>query len=802
MPDLPQQRNATAALIIALFTACLGAVSVDRAVRWYGHPFAGVLITPQGIVSSIGLPTWSGIEQGLRFPDHPLTIDGQSLTDPHGLFAASIWDHAVEEAARLGHETVHVRFATEAGERDLDLRVEPIDSASWWLYGGVQIFTGALYALAAIVAVSTSSSGLARTFAKSATWAAAYLFAFFDAHTTRSLVPIEYASYAYVPFALTSLALRLPDDVPIVRKHPWILGLLDAAGVTLAGIMLARNVLGISATTILTICTMLLGGALISFVIVLGVRYARAAGTRRATLGVLVRGMATPYVVVGLGVLLARLTSKGSTAAFFAIPAMALAPVATGVAFVRHDLWGSRAVLSRMLTRVVIGGISGALAIGMGAAVAAALGVPFRSALVAASLGAVIAAPLVYLATGAVERRFFPAVAQYKPTIEQLSEELTSITDPNEVGLAVERTVRRWLPCERVGFVTASEGEAAAALPAPPSRRKLDNHDGAELRAEDGGSEDHDSLSIPASFGGRTLGWLSVGLKRGGALFTTDDVDLLATIANQAGLALAHAHSYAELEQRRQQQAAQWQTERLALVETVAAEIAHEVRYPINFFRSVFRRDAANATLDAEEIDIGCEEVDRLERLVSGLRRMVGHRIDRRIMAVTDLAARAEMLLRDALAGRSLEVDIPAEAALRCDSDQITQVLVNLVANAIDATGPRGRVGVAWIVDEDGAELVVWDDGPGFETDPSHLFTAWFTTKPRGTGLGLAITQRIVRSHGWGVDAMRVEGRTRFVVTIPSSDVIGSEPPMPPVESSENIPLVGRGEEHEDSDRR
>jgi signal transduction histidine kinase len=380
-----------------------------------------------------------------------------------------------------------------------------------------------------------------------------------------------------------------------------------------------------------------------------------------------------------------------------------------------------------------------------------------------------------------VERRFFPAATQSKPTIEQHSEELTSITDPHEVALAVERTVRRWLPCERVRFLVADPENA------PPSSSQPN-------------LQDSDELSIPASFGGRTLGWLSVGRKRGGALFTSDDVDLLGTIVNQAGLALAHAHSYAELERRRQQQAAAWQTERLALVETVAAEIAHEVRYPINFFRSVFRRDAANATLDAEEVDIGCEEVDRLERLVSGLRRMVGHRIDRRVVSVADLTARAEMLLRDTLSGRSLEIIVPRDAALRCDTDQVTQVLVNLVANAIDASGARGRVGVTWRSDADGAELVVWDDGPGFESDPSQLFSAWFTTKPRGTGLGLAITQRIVRAHGWGIDAMRVEGRTRFVVTIPVSDVIGDEPRAPL--NSETISLVPRGSEHEDSHRR
>jgi signal transduction histidine kinase len=471
-------------------------------------------------------------------------------------------------------------------------------------------------------------------------------------------------------------------------------------------------------------------------------------------------------VLVGLGMLVSMLSARGSIAAFFAMPATALAPIATGIAFVRYDLWGSRALLSRVLTRSVATGIASILAVGIGAAFATSFGVPFRSALLAAAAGALISAPLVYLSTRTVERRFFPAAAEYKPTIEQLSEELTSITDPNEVGLAVERTVRRWLPCERVGFRITDADTAGLSL-AP--------------RIGDG-SDDPDEMSIPASFGGKTLGWLSVGRKRGGALFTTDDVDLLGTIANQAGLALAHAHSYAELERRRQQQAAAWQTERLALVETVAAEIAHEVRYPINFFRSVFQRDAANATLDAEEIDIGCEEVERLERLVSGLRRMVGHRIDRRVVQVSDLAARTEMLLRDALGGRELEIRVPSGAGLRCDSDQVTQVLVNLVANAIDAGGPRGRVGVAWSASDESAELVVWDDGPGFETDPSHLFSAWFTTKPRGTGLGLAITQRIVRAHGWVIDAVRVEGRTRFVVTIPSSDVIGTDE-LAPIDS-------------------
>ncbi len=115
------------------------------------------------------------------------------------------------------------------GARELDLRLGPLDAASWWLYGGTLIFVGALYALTAIIALVTSPRGpLARTFAKFALVAAAFMLTLFDAHTTRAMVPIFHASFAWLPFALTALALRLPDDVPVIRRHPWLLLVLDA----------------------------------------------------------------------------------------------------------------------------------------------------------------------------------------------------------------------------------------------------------------------------------------------------------------------------------------------------------------------------------------------------------------------------------------------------------------------------------------------------------------------------------------------------------------------------------------------
>jgi signal transduction histidine kinase len=352
-----------------------------------------------------------------------------------------------------------------------------------------------------------------------------------------------------------------------------------------------------------------------------------------------------------------------------------------------------------------------------------------------------------------LDRGVFASRAEYKPTIEQLSEQLTSMTTRSEVAAAIERTVRRWLACDKVEFRSADGGEVDG-LP----------HESGERAIVEG-----KALSLDVRFRETTLGVLRVAGKRGGAPFTTDDVDLLQTIANQAALALAHAQAYEELDQRRRQQVAAWREERAAIVETVAAEITHEVRYPINFFRSIFQ---PGHTLDEEEIEIGCEEVSRLERLVAGLRRVTGQRIDRHFVPLVSLTARAELLLRDTLGGRRLDMAVPEGVSIRCDADHVTQVLVNLLANALEASQATDAVGVRWAATTGGGgELIVWDRGPGFDSDVGQLFAPWFTTKPRGTGLGLAITHRLVRAHSWSIDGARREGTTLFVVSIPAADV-------------------------------
>ena len=430
---------------------------------------------------------------------------------------------------------------------------------------------------------------------------------------------------------------------------------------------------------------------------------------------------------------------------------------------------------SRIGTMFVIAVLACALAIGAGSVLAVASGARLSDAFAGALGGGIAAAIFVVLALRVSDATFFRSRSAFKPTIDRLSEDLTALSSPVEVGQALERTVRHWLPCDYIRLSLAQHPNRPDWRESPETRGDAFDSFSDEIEATSVEGRERTSkteLRVNITFGGRPYAQLDVGAKRSGSPFTSDDIDLLRTIANHSGLALAHAWAYQELEQRRRQQAEAWRGEREALVETVSAEMAHEIRYPINYFRTLFERSARHVQLTEDDIDVAREEVDRLERLVSGLKRMAMHRIERFPTSVSELCARVEALLSDSLDRRRLIVDLDRDATLRCDPDKMTQVLANLLANALDACVRNERIGIVWKTTASGGELSIWDEGPGFVGDPGRLFAPWYTTKARGTGLGLAITHRLVRTHGWSITAQRRDGRTVFTVSVRADDIV------------------------------
>lgn len=201
--------------------------------------------------------------------------------------------------------------------------------------------------------------------------------------------------------------------------------------------------------------------------------------------------------------------------------------------------------------------------------------------------------------------------------------------------------------------------------------------------------------------------------------------------------------------------------ERLSALGEIAAGLAHEIQNPLAGVKGaleIITSRVARGTPEAEFADIGGKELARLEGLVGefltyarprdpALRSTDVHEIVERVAAL--LFAQAE---RKAVSLVVRPTEIPK---LLVDPEQITQVIFNVLLNAIQATPERGCVQIRECAESEWGVIDVIDEGPGVPPEhASRLFDPFFTTKPRGTGLGLAISQRIVTAHGGTIEAL------------------------------------------------
>ncbi|HEY6546583.1 MAG TPA: ATP-binding protein, partial [Vicinamibacteria bacterium] len=214
----------------------------------------------------------------------------------------------------------------------------------------------------------------------------------------------------------------------------------------------------------------------------------------------------------------------------------------------------------------------------------------------------------------------------------------------------------------------------------------------------------------------------------------------------------------------------------------VARKLAHEIKNPLTPIqlsaqrvRKAFLKNAPEfEKILTESTGAIVDEVEALKNLVDEFaqfaRLPAAHLAPASLHEVVDQA----LSLYDGLfAGvrihRQLAPELPS---LRLDPDQMKRAVINLVDNAIEATGRQGTVTVATEFDRAAARarLSVSDDGPGISPeDKDRLFVPHFSTKKRGSGLGLAIVSRIVQEHH---GTIRVEENAprgaRFVVELPA----------------------------------
>ena len=225
--------------------------------------------------------------------------------------------------------------------------------------------------------------------------------------------------------------------------------------------------------------------------------------------------------------------------------------------------------------------------------------------------------------------------------------------------------------------------------------------------------------------------------------------------------------------------------EHFATLGELATGLAHEIRNPLAGIAGVIEivgRDLPASSPSKAVVKDVREEINQINRILTDLLGTARPRAAQ--MRPSDLNTTVEhavMLARQQVLSKPIKIEFtPAENSLEVDhdSDQIHQVLLNLLLNAVQAIEGPGRVQVAVLAREDSDDAVVTVSDTGRGIPPEHLpniFRPFYTTKGDGTGLGLSLAKRIVEEHHGRIEVESKLGKgTTFSVTLPVRQAVAA----------------------------
>jgi two-component system, NtrC family, sensor histidine kinase HydH len=289
------------------------------------------------------------------------------------------------------------------------------------------------------------------------------------------------------------------------------------------------------------------------------------------------------------------------------------------------------------------------------------------------------------------------------------------------------------------------------------------------------------SVVLPLISAEQVLGLMALGDARVSVGFPADEIALLYQIGDQIAVGVENSEESERLRER----------DRLAALGEMSAGLAHEIRNPLGAIKGAAQvLDPSQFPEETRELlDVIVEEVERLNGVVTQFLEYA--RPMKPALTPLDLNAVVSRTLK--LFGeekRALKIDLKmhldnALPLVLGDADQLRQILLNLLLNAVDAFGTEaGKVDITTRVvhsarsvtearNTELVELRVRDNGPGIDADNmKRIFVPFFTTKQAGTGLGLAICHRIMQAHSGRIDVTSRPGAgATFILRFPSAKV-------------------------------
>ncbi len=280
----------------------------------------------------------------------------------------------------------------------------------------------------------------------------------------------------------------------------------------------------------------------------------------------------------------------------------------------------------------------------------------------------------------------------------------------------------------------------------------------------------------------RIVGLLLVGCRESRE-FSAAELSLFSAVANQIAttidksVLLEKTREAYETLRRTQQQLLQ--SEKMAAVGQLIAGVAHELNNPLTAilgYSQLLKSEDLSANRGAEYIDKLHRQAQRTHHIVQSLLSFARQRKPQRapvnlhqILEDTLILREYDLRLKKIRVHRYFDPKLPTTSA---DFNQLQQVFLNILNNAIDAIDETSGPGEIWIRTQalpGHLRVEFTDSGPGIQ-NPHRIFDPFYTTKPvgKGTGLGLSICYGIVKEHGGEIEAQNSPPRgATFVITLP-----------------------------------
>ena len=446
--------------------------------------------------------------------------------------------------------------------------------------------------------------------------------------------------------------------------------------------------------------------------------------------------------------------------------------------------------------------------------------------------------PFVYIYLDKkTEERLFREQRRYQNTLKQASLGMSRIRDLDKLLKLVVHIISRSVRISYVGIylldkedsgynLEASRGKADKSVPNLGSGnlliQQLISGKGPlfleEIRTGAQSNSDLESLkmemtalgatvAVPSLIEGRLLGFMILGDKRSGEIYTRDDLEVFTVLANQAALAIENARFFAESKEMQEQIS---QAEKMATIGTMADGLSHQINNRFHVL-SLISGDVLDSISLADTAGYSIEQKELLGEIKYGLERIqdnviqggevvkgmlkytrkgdsgfVQVSLDEIIDATLDMV-KYKIKLSEIDIVRDYPKDTPK---VKGNLTQLQEVFFNLIDNAYDAAmerrqafkepGYRAKLKITTEYHNNGVlKIDLEDNGIGVkEEDYKKLFTPFFTTKVsshKGTGLGLYVIKKIITDNHKG--RISVESRykqgTKFKLELPAGELSG-----------------------------